>query len=608
MTESNPNHPLKEKTKSLPQLPGIYLMKDGRGRILYVGKAKNLRRRVSNYFRKPGDLRPRLPYLLAKVNDVDYLVTDTEKEALILENNLIKKYRPRYNIYFRDDKTFYHLRLDRGQKYPRFTFIRKPRNDGALYFGPYASSRSMKSALSFIQKIFPIRLCSDNIFRHRSRPCIYYQMGRCPAPCVGFISPEEHRRRIDQVILFFRGRKKELVSSLRVQMKTAVEAMEYEEAARIHGRIRAIVETVEEQKVCCPQGKDQDIFSLSRRGEEVMIQILHIRQGKMTGGQSVYFKRSFPDNVETLSSFITQFYRGERFIPDEILLPFPLEEAEAVKSFLTEKKRRKVLLIAPRRGEKWRLVDLATKNARLALEQHSAMPHQEELLDKARLKLRLKNPPRTVECFDISNLAGREAVGSMVVFRDGLKSPDDYRRYRIRALRQADDYGMMFEVLLRRYERALEKGSQPDLVLVDGGKGQLNIARRVLEKLGMDYPDVVALAKEKAKKGKKIRDRVFLPGRKNALFLPPASPLLHWLMEIRDEAHRFAISYHRKLRRKERLTSIFDDIPGIGPVLKKRLLTHFKDIGAVKTASTGELTKVPGISSKLAKKIYQYFH
>jgi len=599
---------LGKKVDSFPELPGVYLMKDGSGRVIYVGKAKNLRRRVRNYFRKSSDGRPRVLFLLDRLRGIDYLVTDTEKEALLLENNLIKKYHPRYNVYFRDDKAFYHLRIDRKKKYPRFTFVRKPKNDGALYFGPYASSRSMKSALGFIRRIFPVRLCSDNIFRHRSRPCIYYQIGRCPAPCVGLISPEEYRQRIEQIILFLQGRKKELAASLRVRMKAAAGEKNFEEAARIRDRIRAIEETVEEQKVSRAAGKDRDVFSLVRREEEVMIQVLHIRSGKMTGGRALCFRRSLGEDAETLASFLPQFYGGDRYIPEEILLPFPLEESEALKVFLAEKRGKMVSIIVPRRGEKARLVALAEKNARLALKRRSASPRREELPARARDKLGLKNLPRTVECFDISNLSGREAVGAMAVFRDGLRSPDDYRRFRIRTLEQADDYGMMFEVLRRRLRRALEAGTLPDLILVDGGKGQLNAARRVLGELGTDYPDLVALAKETREKGRRKRDRIFLPGRKNALFLPPGSPLLGWLMEIRDEAHRFAIGYHRRLRRKTRLSSVLDPVAGVGPVLKKRLLAHFKSVEAIKSASPEEISAVKGVNRRLGSEIYRYFH
>lgn len=608
MAGKNSQFDLKEKIKRFPLFPGVYLMKDSKGQVIYVGKAKNLRNRVLNYFRKSGDNRLRVPYLLARLADIDYLVTDTEKEALILENNLIKKHRPLYNIYFRDDKTFYSLRLDLKEKFPRLAFVRKTRNDGALYFGPYASGRAMKITLRFLQKLFPFRVCSDNIFRHRSRPCLYYQIGRCAAPCVGLISAEDYRKLLNQLILFLRGRKSELLDSLNRQMREEAKKLEYEKAARTFAQAQAIEETLERQKINRLPRKDQDVIALARQGGEIVLQILSIREGKMTGGRAEYFPRSFPDDQEAISSFLVQFYGGERFIPDEIILPFVPQGVEVLKEFLEEKKGGKVSITVPAKGEKKRLLELAIKNAGLALQQRSAVSRLKGILPQVQSQLGLKNLPRVVECFDISNLGGREAVGSMVVFREGRKSSDDYRRYRIRTLHQSDDYGMIFEVLCRRYERALEEGFSPDLVVVDGGKGQLNVALRVLGELGMDYPDVVALAKEKKKGNHKVRDRIFLPGQKNALFLPADSAVLRFLMQIRDEAHRFAITYHKKIRRKERLTSFLDAIPGIGPTLKNRLLTHFQSLGAIKKASVKELASVKGISPKLAKGIYKYFH
>ncbi len=541
-----------EQARGFPKLPGVYLMKDAAGKVIYVGKAKDLRVRVLSYFRKSGDKRFQVPYLMGKLATIDCLVTDTEKEALILENNLIKKHRPPYNIFFRDDKNFYSLRLDLSRPFPRPTFVRKAKNDGALYFGPYASSRAMKRALLFCQKLLPFRTCSDNIFRHRSRPCLYYQIGRCPAPCVGLISAEEYRETLDHLVLFLQGKEKKVLVALRRRMKKESASLEYEKAAATLASVRAIEETLEEQKITRAGRKDQDVCALVRRGEKVTIQTLTLRRGKMTGGRTVSFRRIVSDDRDALSSFLVQYYGEGGFVPDEIIIPFAPRGKPSLEEFLREQKGRKVALTVPRRGEKKKLLRMALNNLRIAAASAPEEEGEEEGLSRLRDRLGLKNLPRTVECFDISNLGGREAVGSMVVFRRGKKVTDDYRRYRVRTIQQADDCGMLFEVLHRRCERALKEGHRIDLIVVDGGKGQLNAALQVLDELGFDYPDVIALAKgKKGKGGKKIVDRVFLPGRKSALFLPPGSPELLFLMKVRDEAHRFAITYHKKLRRKK---------------------------------------------------------
>lgn len=552
---------IKSRIRTFPALPGVYLMKDAGGKIVYVGKAKNLRSRVRSYFRAGGDGRPSIPHLLARLDQVEFVVTDTEKEALLLENTLIKKHRPLYNIYFRDDKTFPSLRLDPREKFPRLSIVRRTKADGCVYFGPYSSPVAMKSALKVAQRLFPLRLCSDNVFRHRSRPCLYYQMGRCPAPCVGLIAPEKYREAAEQLALFLRGRQPALLKSLREKMREEAAALRFEQAAAVRELIKAIEETVDRQKMSAVKKLDQDAIALARRGEEAVVQVFHLRQGKMTGGRSEYFPRAHPDDAEALESFLAQFYAGERPVPDEILLSAPLREAAVIKAVLREKKGRQVSIRAPVTGPKRRLVELAMKNASLALLRSGADPAEGGLLATVRSQLGLRNLPRRVECFDISNLSGREAAGSMAVFVDGKKSPSDYRRFRIRAPSQSDDYGMMREVLSRRYERVKREGNPPDLVLVDGGKGQLGEAMKTLSRLRMDSPDMAGLAKERERGGERVIDRVYLPGSAGPLFLPPGSPALRFLMRVRDEAHRFAIAYHRQLRRaavikkKPRITS-----------------------------------------------------
>jgi len=582
-------------------------MKDAKGKVLYVGKAGNLRSRVLNYFRSSGDNRPRIPALMARVADFDYLVTDTEKEALILENNLIKEYKPLYNVDLRDDKTYCHLRIDLSQKYSRPNFVRRPRDDGAVYFGPYTSARSARSTLRWLRKIFPFRSCSDNVFGHRSRPCLYHQIGCCPAPCMDRISPEKYREILDELILFLRGKKKILLVDLRRRMKKESESLEYEKAAFTLARIRAIEETLENQKVSRVGGEDRDIIAYETLNRSSVFQILSIRNGKLGEGRTVLFNHLFPDDREALSSFLLQYYSHDKLVPAYIGLPFLPAHTPVLKELLTERRGKKVSLAVPVRGTKKQLLQLARKNARAALRQRSSEPRPEEVLRQLQDRLKLEKLPRTIECFDISNLGGQAAVGSMVVFRGGKKSAGAYRRYRIRTIEGPDDYGMITELFRRRYRRALEEGVFPELIVVDGGKGQLNMALRVLRELGIEYPDVIALAKEKRlKTGRVVRDRVFLPGRKNPVLFRRGSPALHLLMRIRDEAHRFAVTYHKKLRSKESFSSPLDEIPSIGPVLKSRLLDKFQNLEAIRDAPLEKLTEVKGVNLCLAKAVKKY--
>jgi len=579
-------------------------MKDDTGKVLYVGKAGNLRSRVLNYFRSSGDNRPMIPSLMARVADFDYLVTDTEKEALILENNLIKEYKPLYNVDLRDDKTYCHLRIDLNQKYSRPNFVRRPRDDGAVYFGPYTSARSARSTLRWLRKIFPFRSCSDNVFRHRSRPCLYHQIGCCPAPCMNMTSPEKYREILDELILFLRGKKKVLLVDLRRRMKEESERLEYEKAALTLARIRAIEETLENQKVSRVGGEDRDVIAYETLDRSSVFQILSIRNGKMGEGRTVLFNHLFPDDPEALSSFLVQYYSDDKLIPGEIILPFLPAHSSALVELLTERRVKKVSMAVPVRGAKKQLLQLARKNAQAVLCQRLSAPQPEKVLIQLQNRLKLERIPRTIECFDISNLGGQAAVGSMAVFQGGKKSRGAYRRYRIKTIEGPDDYGMISEIFSRRYRRALEEGVFPDLIVVDGGKGQLNAAIRILRDLGIDYPDVIALAKEKRlKTGRMVRDRVFLPGRKNPVLFRRGSPTLHLLMRIRDEAHRFAVTYHKKLRTRESFSSPLDKIPGIGPALKSRLIDKFKNIEEIKQASQAELAEVKGVGFALAEVI-----
>lgn len=594
----------RDAVKNFPPLPGVYLMKDGSGKILYVGKAANLRSRVGSYFRSRGDNRPQIPALMSRAAGIEYLVTDTEQEALILENNLIKKHRPRYNVYFRDDKTYLSIRIDPGHPFPRPVLVRRVKADGALYFGPYVAGRSLKDTLRFLQKLFPYRICSDNVFRHRSRPCLYHQLGRCPAPCRGLISPGRYGEIIGNLVLFLRGRKGELLASLRRRLKAESDGLRYEAAARTRDRIRAIEETLERQKISRVDLRDRDVVALESGESASVFTVLSFRSGRMLEGRPFFFDRVFPDPAEALASFLAQFYDGPRPLPDEIIIPFPPAAADLLRAVFRERKGGAVSFIVPRRGMKTELLQLARKNARAELRTRQSRPGTEEILERLQKKLRLRRLPRVIECYDISNLGGREAVGGRAVFRDGEKSPADYRRYRIRSAAGPDDCLMLAEVLGRRLRRAREEGDRPDLIVVDGGKGQLNAALRVRRELGADRPDLAALAKgRRPASGRTAGDRVFIPGRKTPVPLRPGGPELLLLARIRDEAHRFAVGYHRCRRREEKFLSPLDRVRGVGPVTHRRLLDRFGGLEEIRRAKPDDLIAVRGVSRPLAERI-----
>lgn len=630
---------LKEKVESLPRTSGVYLMKNQEGKVLYVGKAKDLRARVRSYFRASGDSRLQVRFLVPNVADIDVIVTDTEKEALILENNLIKQHHPRYNVNFRDDKDYVSLRVDLRNPYPRFNIVRRPKNDGALYFGPYSSSQALRETLRLIYRVFPIRSCSDTVFRTRTRPCLYYQIHRCAGPCGPEgtrITPEAYRQLIDQVILFLQGRNDELMQLLKRRIEEESERFNYEEAGRIYRSLQAIEKTIERQKVISYRFKDVDAFGYYREEELVNIQRLLLREGKMLEGKTDRFDRQFLPDVEILSSYLNQYYAGN-VIPEEILIPFPLEGVETLEEVLSERKGKRVEIACPLRGEKRQLVLMSCKNAQIAHQQSqrshvaSREPSEgtddfppsarsaEAVLSELQRKLNLSTRPTTIECFDISNLGGQQAVGSLVRFREGQPEKKGYRHYRIKTVEgdpakggAPNDYAMMAEVLERRYLRAQQEGDLPDLIMVDGGKGQLNIARDILSRLEIRGPGLISIAKSKLKEvqgRKKVRteEKIYLVGRANPVIFPRNSPALHLLQQLRDEAHRFAITHHQRLRQREALSSPLDEIAGLGSKRKRLLLQHFGSLKSIEQASLQELETVPGLGSKLARQIYAFF-
>ena len=595
-----------EAIAGFPAAPGVYFMKDATGIILYVGKARNLRSRVRSYFGVSADSRYQVPALMNRVEAIDFIVTDTEKEALILENTLIKEHRPRYNIELRDDKTYFSLRMDLNEEFPRLTVIRKVKSDGARYFGPYASASAAREVLNQLSRVFPLRHYPLETCRRRKRPCLFYQIRQCSAPCHGLISRVEYGALAESTALFLDGRNRAVLDLLRQRMAEAASGERYEEAARFRDLIRAIETTLEKQKMVLPGG-DADIFGYCRQGNMLEVALLYLRGGRINGGRNFTVAWEL-DDAEGLGSLLLEYYHQEVAIPEEVLLPLALEDAPVFTELLSEKKGRKVTVHAPRRGVKRDLMLLAVKNAETAAaDRRKTDQAAAETLEELRERLRLPALPRLIECFDISLFQGDLAVGSGVVFRDGRSDPKSYRHYRIRTVSGTDDFAMMREVLTRRFRRDGE--NRPDLIVVDGGIGQLNILTAVLRELGIEGIAAVALAKSRVERAARAEvitrsdERVFLPGRKNPVSLRQNSAPLLLLARIRDEAHRFAVTYHQKLRGRKGLHSSLDDISGIGGQRKKELLRRFGSLKNIREASVEELQEVKGISEELAQSI-----
>jgi len=597
-----------------PTRPGVYLMRDSAGRVLYVGKAKNLRTRLRSYFSARGDSRAHIRFLLARIASIETLVTDTEKEALILENTLIKEHTPRYNIDLRDDKTYVSLRLDLREEYPALEVVRRMPRDGALYFGPYASAGAVRETLKLIYRIFPLRHYPVATCRRRGRPCLYHQIGQCCAPCYGKITVAAYRKLVDGVTALLTGREEEVLRELRARMQRASEGMRFEEAASLRDQVRAIEQTVERQKVVAADGADRDVIGLHRAGGSVEIAVIFVRSGKVTGRNSFGLQWRAVEE-ELLSDFLREFYGREVMIPPRILLPFAPEDHSALQEWLTERRERKVELLVPQRGEALRLVEMAAQNAQEAgRERGDRERERHEVLRSIAAHLHLGRPPRRIECFDISNVQGRHSVGSMAVLLDGEPAPREYRRFRIRSVEGADDYASLREVLERRLTRGAGSEELPDMLLIDGGKGQLGVAQQLLDELGLaDTIDLAGIAKSRVRRnvrGKAVErseERFFLPGRKNPVVLRGGSPELFLLERLRNEAHRFAITYHRTVRRKATLTSGLEEIPGVGPGRRKALLKHFGSLKRVRSASLEALLAMPGLPADVAQAVYTFF-
>ncbi|MGR3310709.1 MAG: excinuclease ABC subunit UvrC [Candidatus Brocadiales bacterium] len=613
---------LKEKLKNLPSNPGVYLMKDSRNEVLYIGKAKNLQSRVKNYFLKSGDGRALVEYLVPRVSDIDFVITDTEKEALILENNLIKQFKPRFNINLRDDKTYVSVKIDMKKKFPYPEVVREVKKDGALYFGPYSSAKAVRETLRYINSIFPIRKCSDSTFHGRSRPCLYHQIGKCIGPCCGLVDEKAYREVLDEVILILRGKNKELVRVLKEKMGQEAEAKRYEEAAQIRDRINAITGTIEKQKIRSMTFIDRDVFGYYKEDKDVLIQAMFIRSGNLEDVASYNFSSGYNTAEEIFCAFLNQFYSYTRFIPKEVIIPIETEDTQILEDWLSDLKGEKVSVIFPKRGDKLGLVKLAQKNAENAfMSRHITKEDHQQVLNSLKERLQLMNLPERIECFDISNIGGKQAVGSMVTFKNGVPDKSGYKRFKVKTVFQSDDYAMMQEVLTRRYTRGVKEDDLPDLAVLDGGKGQLGVAVKVFRELGVEGVDVIALAKGKdqgTRRGKLkhaqsrsnavLPERIYIKGKAAPIIPPSDSSELLLLERIRDEAHRFAITYHKKLRQRQYYESPLNKIPGIGEIRRKSLMRHFSNIENIRRASIEQLKEVKHISEKQATAIYNHFH
>ena len=594
-----------EQLRRLPAKPGVYLMGDGEGNVLYVGKAANLHHRVRSYFGAGQKLSTKLQRMVARVSDFEFYVTASEQEALILELNLIKRHRPRYNVRLKDDKTFPYLKIDLNEDWPRVHITRRLEEDGGRYFGPFASAKSIRQTLKMIRGIFPFRSCSKAITGTDLRPCLEYHIHRCLAPCIGVVSRQEYAEVIKQVILFLEGKQEMVVQELESKMKQAAEALNFEQAALLRDQIQAVDRVIEGQRIATRIRGEQDVIAFAQDKDQAYVQVFFIRSGKLIGRESFILQgTSSEEPHQIMTSFVKQFYNSSPHIPPLLLLQCGVEDRAIIENWLESKRGGKVHIQMPGRGSKKQLVETVAENARQGLEQLkikqlATLTALEASLDEIQRELQLKCAPLRIECYDISNIQGKNAVGSMVVFDKGKPKPAHYRRFRIKTVSGANDYAMLQEVLKRRFKRISHAANAwailPDLVLIDGGRGQLNCAVAAMQEVGAESIATASLAKE--------NEEIFIPQRAKPIILPHSSPGLQLLQRLRDEAHRFALGYHQKIHRKETFASALDTIPGIGAKRKRSLVKQFGSVGAIRRASIEELAATEGVSRRLTKKI-----
>jgi excinuclease ABC subunit C len=581
-----------------PDQPGVYLMKDDKGAVLYIGKAKNLRARLKQYFAEYGDQREMVPYLVSQVMAIDTIIALTEKDALILENNLIKLHKPKYNVLLKDDKTFVSLVVTR-HKWPMIRLVRykgKPKNDGS-YFGPYTNALAARQTFDLISRLFPLRQCSDGELASRDRPCLLYDIKRCIAPCVNKCTEEEYDKHVTAAMRLLKGQDKEVLKELQRAMEAASESLEFEKAGAFLQMIHQIEHVTQVQHVDNPAAKDCDVVGLYREADAVMIALLFFREGKLIGSEHFSFHLIASNDAEIIESFLLQHYKNHPKLPSEIFVSIELPQQTALEELLS------VSIHAPQKGKKKDLVEMAFRNAQaLFVREQDARSLKEKMLLDLQETLQLTRFPRRIECFDTSNIAGTDPVASLACFIHGEKDKSRTRLFKVKG--QGDDYTAMREVLTRHFTKEKAKGDFCDLLIVDGGKGQLNIALEVLQELQIATIDVIGLTKEDARHDKGLtQEKIYVPYRKDPFLIDPRSPLLFLLQKIRDEAHRQAIEFHRKRRSKRTISSSLDDIPGIGPIKKKRLLKRFGSVKAILAASEEELRSIPGLTQKDIQKI-----
>ena len=604
---------IEEELKKLPSRSGVYLMHDASDEIIYVGKAVSLKNRVRQYFQSSRNKGPKIEKMVPLIARFEYIVTDSELEALILECNLIKEYRPKYNTLLKDDKTYPYICITLEEDFPRILFARRIKKGKAKYFGPYTSAAAVKEAIELIRRLYRIRNCNQKLPENigKQRPCLYYHIHQCDAPCQGYISSEEYKKKIDKAIAFIGGDYGPILNELNDKMQKASEDMRFEEAASFRDLIDSVKRVSQSQKASMSPGDDWDIIALARKKEDAIAQVFYLRDGKLIGREHYYLKiEETQEDSEILKEFIMQFYSGSSFIPKKLMLSGETEDSQLIEEWLSAKKGSRVSVVTPQKGKKEKLVELAVQNARIVLEQDTDRIKKEEQATVGAVRnlgqlIGIEAPER-IEAYDISNISGYQSVGSMVVFENGRKKTGDYRKFKIETVEGPNDYASMREVLTRRFERGLSDDSAgfsvlPDLILMDGGKGQVNICLSVLDEYSLDIP-VCGMVKD---------DRHRTRGlyyNNTEIDIDTHSSEFALITRIQDEAHRFAITYHRQLRSKGQVRSVLDDIKGIGPARRKELMRHFSGIEELKEASVEEIQALPSMNAAAAQAVYDFFH
>lgn len=603
---------LEEELKKLPDKPGVYIMHDKIGTIIYVGKAVSLKNRVRQYFRPSTNHSAKIKRMVSKIDYFEYIITDSELEALVLECNLIKEHSPKYNTMLKDDKTYPFIKITTGEHFPRVLFSRKIVHGTGKYYGPYTSAGAVKDTIELLCKLYRIRTCNRKLpaDQGKERPCLNYHIGQCSAPCQGYINEEDYRKSIEAVTEFLDGDYSHILNSLTQQMQQASENMEFEEAAKYRDLIASVKQVAQKQKITMDDVTDRDVIAVASDGHDAVVQVFFVRSGKLLGRDHFHMSVAEGDTRgEVLSQFIKQYYGGTPYIPNVVMLQEEIEDSEVISQWLSGIKKRKVNIITPKKGDKEKLVELAYRNAQMVLiqdgekikrEQQRTVGAMEEIAGWIHL-----SGVKRVEAYDISNTSGVESVGSMVVFQDGKPARNDYRKFKIKTVKGPDDYKSMKEVLTRRFKRALESSAgfdiYPDLIMMDGGKGQVNIALEVLGELGLSIP-VCGMVKDDNHNTRGLYyNNVEIP-------IDKRSEGFKLITRIQDEAHRFAIEYHRSLRSKAQVSSVLDGIDGVGPARRKALMKHFMEIEKIRHASVEELMEAPGINRGVAENIYNYFH